>query len=154
MAATGETPQPGLSRPPVAWSASGVSKDVRLPYGWPLYALFLGFPLWWFLGLGAFVWPVFAVPMLFSLVARARVKVPKGFGLYILFVIWMCASALMINGPDRMIGFVYRSSLYMAAGIICLYIYNAPKSLMPTARSSRRCSGSGASWWPAACSGC
>ena len=134
MAATGETPQPGLSSPPVAWSTSGAAKDVRLPYGWPVYALFLGFPLWWFLGLGAFVWPVFAVPMLFSLVARPKVKVPPGFGLFILFVIWMCASALMINGPDRMIGFVYRSSLYMAAGIICLYIYNAPKSLMPTGK--------------------
>lgn len=133
MAATGETLHPGLSHPP-AWTASGGSKTVRLPYGWPVYALFLGFPLWWFLGFGAFIWPVMAVPMFFSLVAAPRVKVPKGFGLFILFSIWMMASALMINGPDRMVGFVYRSSLYLAAGVLCLYIYNAPKSLMPTSR--------------------
>jgi hypothetical protein len=104
----------------------------RLPYGWPLSVLFLGFPLWWFLGLGAFIWPVMAVPMGLSLMARRGVRVPRGFGLYLLFVIWMLGSALMINGPDRMIGFVYRSSLYVSAGILCLYIYNAPRSLLPT----------------------
>lgn len=134
MAATGAPPIPGLSDPHAVRSApAGPPRHVRaIPYGWPVYMLFLGFPVWWFLGLGAFIWPIMAVPMLFSLVTNQRVKVPKGFGLFILFVIWMLASALMINGPDRMIGFVYRSSLYISAGILCLYVYNAPKSLLPT----------------------
>lgn len=125
MAATGATLHPGLSAPVQPRTA-------RLPHGWPVYALFLGFPLWWVLGLAAFIWPIMAVPMLVSLVAREKVRVPRGFGLYLLFVIWMVASGLQLNGPDRIFGFVYRASLYSSAGILCLYIYNAPKQLLPT----------------------
>ena len=123
MAATGTIPHPGVTavRPATA----------RLPHAWPLYALFLGFPVWWFLGLGSFIWPIMAVPMGFSLLARERVRVPRGFGLYLLFYMWMLASALQINGPDRMIGFAFRAMLYGAAGIIGLYVYNAPKRLLP-----------------------
>ncbi|MGH7426356.1 MAG: hypothetical protein ACREJP_09335, partial [Candidatus Methylomirabilales bacterium] len=123
MVATGTIPHPGVTavRPVTA----------RLPYAWPLYALFLGFPVWWFLGMGSFIWPVMAVPMGFSLLARERVRVPRGFGLYLLFFLWMLASALQINGPDRMIGFAFRAMLYGSAGITGLYVYNAPKRLLP-----------------------
>lgn len=130
MAATGATLHPGLStrvRPRAA----------RLPYGWPVAALFLGYPLWWVLGLGAFIWPIMAVPMTLSLMARPRVRVPRGFGLYILFYVWMLASGLEINGPDRLIGFVFRCSLYFSAGVTCLYVFNAPKSLLPTSKVVR-----------------
>lgn len=125
MAATGATLQPGLStrvRP----------RATRLPYGWPLYALFGLFPLWWVLGLGAFIWPVMAAPMLLSLLARRTVRVPRGYGFYLLFMIWMMASALQLNGPDRMIGFVFRALLYSSVGITCLYVYNATKEQLPT----------------------
>ncbi|MGH8999550.1 MAG: O-antigen ligase family protein [Acidimicrobiia bacterium] len=134
MAATGATLQYPGAQPhaPDGFVAPSPARRARLPYGWPIYALFGGFPLWWFLGLGAFIWPVLAVPMAFSLLTRARLRVPRGFGLYLLFLIWMLASALQINGPDRMIGFAYRSSLYFSAGILCLYVYNAPKRLLPT----------------------
>ena len=123
MAATGTIPHPGVTavRP----------RTARLPYAWPLYALFLGFPVWWFLGMGSFIWPIMAVPMGLSLITRERVRVPRGFGLFLLFYMWMLASALQINGPDRMIGFAFRAMLYGAAGIICLYVYNAPKRLLP-----------------------
>ena len=130
MAATGATLHPGLStrvRPRAA----------RLPYAWPLSALFLGFPLWWVLGFGAFIWPVMAVPMTLSLVTRERVRVPRGFGFYILFFIWMLASGLELNGPDRFIGFIFRALLYYSAGVTCLYVFNAPKSLLPTNRVVR-----------------
>lgn len=125
MAATGATLHPGLS-------ARVHPRTPRLPQGWPVYALFLGFPLWWVLGLAAFIWPIMAVPMALSLMARERVRVPRGFGLYLLFVIWMLASGLELTGPDRIFGFVYRASLYASAGILCLYLYNAPKRLLPT----------------------
>ena len=127
MAATGTIPQPGLTavRPTA-------SRGARLPHAWPIYALFLGFPVWWILGLGSFIWPIMAVPMGFSLLARERIRLPRGFGLYLLFVLWMLASALQINGPDRMIGFAFRALLYTSAGITCLYVYNAPKRLLPT----------------------
>ena len=123
MAVTGATLQPLSTRVQ--------PRSARLPYAWPLYTLFLGFPLWWALGLAAFIWPVVAVPVTFSLLSRERVRVPKGFGLYLLFFIWMLASSLMITGPDRMIGFLYRALLYYSAGALGLYVYNAPKRLLP-----------------------
>lgn len=126
MAATGATLHPGVS------TRAAPSRGTRLPYGWPVYMLFLGYPLWWLLGFGAFIFPVMAVPMSFSLIGRGKVRLPRGFGLYLLFVIWMLASGLQISGPDRMFGFVYRASLYLSAGTLCLYIYNAPKRLLPT----------------------
>jgi hypothetical protein len=103
-----------------------------LPYGWPLYALFYGFPLWWVLGLAEFVWPIFAVFLLANLVVRrGSVRVPKGFGLYILFMCWMAASALHVSGLDKLFGFVYRMLLYTSAPIVGIFILNSPKRLLP-----------------------
>ena len=123
MAATGATLQPPSTRVP--------ARSARLPYGWPVYVLFLGFPLWWVLGLASFIWPVMAVPITFSLLSRDKVRVPKGFGFYLLFFLWMLATALQISGPDRMIGFAYRAILYYSAGAFGLYVYNAPKRALP-----------------------
>ena len=78
MAATGTTLQPGLS-------TRARPGGARLPYGWPLYAIFVLFPLWWILGAASLIWPLMAVPMALSLLARERVRVPRGFGLYLLF---------------------------------------------------------------------
>src|SRR4029078_4702386 len=48
-----------------------------LPYGWPLYALFYGYPIWWALGLAEMVWPLFAFFLLAHLIVRrAAVPVP------------------------------------------------------------------------------
>jgi hypothetical protein len=123
MAATGNTLQPGLS-------SRRASKTARLPFGWPVYALFGGFPLWWALGLGELIWPILAVPMLLKLLTMSRVRLPRGFGWYALFMIWMLFSAMELNGPDRLIGFAYRFLLYAATVVILLFVYNAPKRLL------------------------
>ena len=103
-----------------------------LPYGWPLYALFYGFPLWWVLGLGEFVWPIFGFFLLANMaVRREKVKVPRGFGLYIAFMMWMAASGINVHGLDKWFGFIYRTLLYTSAPIVGLFIYNAPKKLLP-----------------------
>jgi polysaccharide biosynthesis protein PslJ len=124
MAAIGATLQPPMTR--VRQQAA------RLPYGWPLYALFVGFPAWWALGLAPFIWLIIAVPMAFSLIARSRVRIPKGFGLYVLFFMWMLATFVQLNGPDRAIGFLFRAGLYTSGAVIGLWVYNAPKRLLPT----------------------
>jgi hypothetical protein len=103
-----------------------------LPYGWPLYALFYGFPLWWVLGMAEFVWPLFATFLLANLVVRRQsVRVPKGFGLYLLFMAWMAASAVNVHGTDKLFGFVYRALLYSSAPIVGIFILNSPKKLLP-----------------------
>ena len=103
-----------------------------LPYGWPLYALFYGYPIWWALGLAEIVWPIFASFLLANLIVRrAAVRVPKGFGLYLLFLMWMAASGVHVSGLDKWFGFLYRASLYCSAPIVGLFVYNSPKRLLP-----------------------
>jgi polysaccharide biosynthesis protein PslJ len=126
MSATGVTLQPPITRVQ--------ARHARLPYGWPLYAAFGLFPLWYVLGFGSLIWFFLAIPMTFHLVARDKVRIPRGFGLFMLFFIWMMATFIQLQGNsvDRMFGFAYRAGLYYSAAVWCLYIYNAPKRLLPT----------------------
>jgi polysaccharide biosynthesis protein PslJ len=102
----------------------------RLPYGWPVVALFAGFPVWWALGLAGFIWVIMAIPMALSLVMRERVRAPKGIGIWLLFLFWMLASGVMLDEPIRWIPFLFRAGQYFSATILLLYIYNAPRRLL------------------------
>jgi polysaccharide biosynthesis protein PslJ len=125
MSATRAALQPPISR---------VKAKGTLPYGWPLFVAFGLFPIWYLLGMGALIWFFLAIPMTFSLVARSKVRVPRGFGFFLLFFIWAMATIIQLQGSgmDRIFGFMYRAGLYYSAGVWCLYIYNAPKRLLPT----------------------
>lgn len=105
-----------------------------LPPGWPLYALFLGFPVWWLLGLGALIWPMLAAPMLLWLLRRQRVVAPRGFAIWLAFLAWMLASATQLDEPDRWIAFGYRAALYLSASIAFLYVFNLSPERLPTRR--------------------
>jgi hypothetical protein len=107
------------------------ARGARLPEGWPLYLLFGAYPVWWLVGLGAFVWPVLAVPMAVSLLMRERVRTPRGFGVWLLFLAFMLASATQLDDASRLLIFGYRASLYASATVAFLYIYNAPEALSP-----------------------
>ena len=96
-----------------------------LPRGWQAYALFLPLPLWWALGLSHFIWPVIAAGLLLSLLLRAEsLRLPRGFGIWLLFLAWMVASATQIDTVGRFAGFLLRLSIYVAATIVFLYLYN------------------------------
>jgi O-antigen ligase len=97
---------------------------IRLPAGWPIFVLFYGYPLWWALGLQAFIWPIMAVPMLFSLFMRRGIKVPRGFGIWLMFLGWMLISATQLTGGSRLLSYGYRAAFYISAGVIFLYAYN------------------------------
>ena len=102
-----------------------------LPYGWPLYALCYGYPIWWVMGLAEFIWPILGFAMLISLTMRRdKIRVPKGFGLYLLFLLWVIVSAVNVSGSDKVVGFFYRLLLYGSAPVFGLYVYNAPKKLL------------------------
>jgi hypothetical protein len=102
--------------------------------GWPLSVGLVGFPVWWLLGLGGFIWPILAFPMLLSLLRRPRVKAPPGFLLWAGFVLWMMASAIQLDSLGRALGFGYRAAVYLSATIVLLYVFNAS----PGALDSRR----------------
>jgi len=101
--------------------------------GWPLTALIVGMPIWWVLGLSAFVWIIFSVPMLIGLLRRTPIRVPRGFGLWLMFLAWMIFSATQVSGV-RYLSFGYRGLLYVAATIIFLFVYNQTEEELPRSR--------------------
>ena len=115
----------------VASAARSPSPAARLPAGWPVYLLFGGFPLWWVLGLSAFVWAVAAVPMLLWLLRHPRLRVPKGFGLWLGFLGWMLLTATQLDQPRLWLAFGYRAVLYLAMTVLFLYVYNLPRPAVP-----------------------
>src|SRR5215510_5225955 len=73
---------------------------------WPVAALLAGYPLWWALGFGDFVFILAAIPMAARMYAwRAHglrpVRTPPGFGLWLLFLVCMLAgaAALTLTAP-------------------------------------------------------
>jgi hypothetical protein len=108
-----------------------------LPPGWPLVALLGLYPLWWLLGLGAFAFIVFAVPMAVDLGRRRRLTVPRGFGFWLLFLLWAVGSLLMFplsppntiagSAAGRALGIALNSASYLAATTALLYVGNLPR---------------------------
>src|SRR5438067_8397504 len=61
-------------------------------------------------------------------------KIPEGLGLYLLFFMWMLVTVIQLQGSSsgRLFAFASRAGLYYSAGVWCLYVFNAPKRLLPT----------------------
>ena len=117
-------------RPPAAG-------DRRLPVTWPLVVLFVAFPLWWVLGVGAFTWLIVAIPMLASLIWLRRARVPAAFVLWLAFISWVLLSGLQLESGTKIVTFSYRLALYAAAGVLFVYTYNLPRSKMLDAKILR-----------------
>ncbi|MBT0992896.1 hypothetical protein KIN34_01140 [Cellulomonas sp. DKR-3] len=96
---------------------------------WPMAALFVGFPVWWLLGLGELAWVLFAGVMVLYLARVRPVRVPRGFGIWFAFLAWMLLSASQVDAPGRAVGFVYRVALYLGATVLFLYVFNARRTL-------------------------
>jgi hypothetical protein len=97
-------------------------------------ALFGGFPLWWAMGLSSVICIIAAVPMLAWLLARGRVRLPRGFGWWLAFLFWMLLSATQLDEARRWYAFSYRGVLYLSMTVLFLYVYNLPRTAMPTRR--------------------
>ncbi|MVA75308.1 hypothetical protein GC722_04590 [Auraticoccus sp. F435] len=106
---------------------AGTAVERVLP-AWPFALALLGYPLWWVLGLGDSAWILLAGVMLL-LLRGTRVQVPRGFGVWLLFLVWMACSALMLDSGGRLIGFAYRYLLYATCTVFFLYLYNARSTL-------------------------
>ena len=100
-----------------------------LPPAWPVLSLFLLYPLWWLLGLTGFIWGILAVPMLMSMYWRGSARVPAGFGIWLLFLGWVAASLMFVDDPTGMLVALHRTSLYVSATILFVYVYNLPEGL-------------------------
>ncbi len=107
--------------------------------GWPVTALLAGYPLWWALGVADFIWFILAVPMAARMLAwhksgRRRIRAPAGFGIWLLFLIWVLAGLpmLMLTAPGtvdseishRLISFAVRAASYGGVTVLLLYVGN------------------------------
>jgi len=87
------------------------------------------FPLWWALGFGEIAWIPLAMIMVGYMVARGGIEAPRGFGIWLLFLVWVLLSVIGIDTGGRLIGFVYRLLLYLVVTVVFLYVYNARESI-------------------------
>src|SRR6476660_5555358 len=65
----------------------------RSGVAWPLIVLFPLLPLWWALGISGLVLSICMLPLAAANILRRRLLVPRGFGLYLLFLLWCAFSA-------------------------------------------------------------
>lgn len=128
-------------------SRTGQVREARagvLKPGWPLVALLGLFPVWWALGLSTFVFPILAVPMALHLLRVRTIRVPPGFGLWLLFLLWSVAGAMFLgltapgtvpgSAASRLISFTSRTANYLAATVVLLYVGNMSERHLPTRR--------------------
>ena len=109
--------------------------DLALRPGWMLQVLFLGIFIWWALGISGFIQPMLAAPMLLILLVRGRdIAMPRAFLLWIMFLFWVLISEAQIKDFARLASAAWRTAIYVAAGLIFLYIYNQTRDRMPTAK--------------------
>ncbi|WP_148571551.1 O-antigen ligase family protein [Nocardioides caldifontis] len=108
---------------------------------WPFAALFVGFPIWWVLGLVDVAWIMVAAVMCLYL-AQVRLRVPRGFGVWLLFLLWAGGSVIMVGGGMDLVGFAYRYLLYVASTVLAIYVYNAREQI-----TSRYVTGCLTVWW-------
>ncbi|MGZ4448838.1 MAG: hypothetical protein ACXVW4_03500 [Nocardioides sp.] len=102
--------------------------------GWPLSVLYLGFPLWWALGLAQVIFFVMAVAMAVILRRQGPLRVPRGSTPWFLFLVWMFAGALLLHatapgtvpggGLSRVANFAVWAGWYLAITVVMLYVAN------------------------------
>lgn len=111
--------------------------------GWPLTAMFVGYPLWWILGAAEYISLVLTGVMAVQLIRQRHIGVPRGFGTWLLFLAWVVGGVftLQVDAPGtvpggsgtRYLTFAYRLLWYLGGTVVLLYIGNHRRDL-----SSRR----------------
>lgn len=100
---------------------------------WPIGLAFIGYSLGWVLGLGDIIWIISSFTMVILLwPIRSDILVPKRFGLWLLFLGLIVASAITLDSPGRILGFGYRLGLYLAATVFFVYTYNLRRDGLPS----------------------
>lgn len=107
----------------------------------PLVIFFLGFPLWWALGLGTLGFLIMAAPLGYHLLRHRRIRVPAGFGVWLLFLAILLLGALILwspvpgllseSGVSRLAPWAYRVLWFTAVTIVFLFLGNTNEKVFP-----------------------
>jgi hypothetical protein len=101
--------------------------------------LYLGFPIWWALGLAQLIFFMMAFAMAVILYKQRPLRVPRGFTPWLLFLIWMVAGVFMLRavapgtvpggGLGRFANFGVWAGWYVAITIAMLYVTNTARQV-------------------------
>ncbi len=105
---------------------------MHLRPAWLVDVTFLGLFLWWALGVSGFIQAVMAIPMVVALYARGRTRIPKIFLIWVFFIAWMFVTFIQVHHLAHIVSFTWRGGLYIAAGILFLYVFNFSREALPT----------------------
>ena len=102
--------------------------------GLPFYLIPM-MPVFWALGLGFFTFAIAGAACGIGLLLIKPIRVPRIFGIWVMFVGWMLTSALVLEPTvGRYLSFILRAVIYIGATNIFLYVYNIPSKYLPTGR--------------------
>jgi hypothetical protein len=107
-------------------------RPLHLSPGWPVLTILLFFPLWYILGLGAFIWIILAVPMFAHLLLARSWRAPGGLILWFFFLLWTALSAFQLHTTANWFTYLFRFATYAAAMIGFLYLVNTDDKDLPT----------------------
>ncbi len=103
--------------------------------GWPLVLAIGAYPVWWLIGLELVVWPVVAGLLVLELIRRPQpLRAPRGVMLWVAFLMWTVASAVLLSGADRAAAWLYRTSHYAAVLVIVIFVASVSARALPTRR--------------------
>jgi O-antigen ligase len=90
-------------------------------------ALYILLPLWWWIGIEQFVWPIGLGLLALVLVVRERNKIllPATARWLLIFMLAQLASAAFIREPARIITFLRTLSTYVAAFLAVVVVFNS-----------------------------
>lgn len=101
----------------------------------------VGLPAWWVLGLASAVPLLITVPMAWDLWTRRGVRIPRHFGWWLLFLVWVVIGVGTLwatapgtadaGGSTRILVFGFRLLWYVACTVMLLWIGNTPARLVP-----------------------
>ncbi len=96
---------------------------------WPFTALFVGYPVWWLLGVVDVVWIAAAMVMGWLLLRRGGTRLPLGTGVWLLFLLWALCSVIELPSATSAVAFAYRYAIYLSCTVLLVYVYNAREML-------------------------
>lgn len=96
---------------------------------WPVALLFGGFPVWWIAGALDMVLIPLAGVMVLHMVGTRFISVPRGFGVWVFFLLLALLSVVRLSELSDLLGFGYRLAVYTSATVLFVYLYNARRNL-------------------------
>jgi hypothetical protein len=139
----------GASTPPAVQPAGPRQSWLARHPAWPVTMLLAGIPLWWALGLVDYIFTLLAIPMAARLYAwgargNRRIRMPPGFGLWLLFLLCVLvgAATLSLTAPgtvaspvsNRVISFAVRAGGYLGVTVLLLFVGNLTERELPRQR--------------------